>query len=203
MNDGYSRFEAAKAQCNACPLRAVYNRVVGSDGCKQHPKVVVVGEAPGADEVTEGRPFVGRAGKILRGALNDYGFRKGNTLITNTIPCRPPDNNYPVDRALVSSCMDRWLRPELSLLQPEIILLLGGKALKAVLGMDGITKLRGQWFHVDIGECHAAVMPTFHPSYVLRTLNAGDTDTVAVWHEDLIAVAQRAGFTGGISPRSA
>jgi len=166
MFDAYEEFNVAKSACRECPVGKVYDNVVLSDGCKS-PKILVLGEAPGKDEVIEGRPFVGKAGKLLRSTLNLYGYNDKNSIISNVIPCRPENNKFPKDKVLVKDCVDRWLRREIELLKPSCLLLLGAQPLKYVLGKTGITKIRGDWYNT-LWDSNVKCMPTFHPSYVLR-----------------------------------
>ena len=160
----YEEFEESKIKCRDCHVGSVYDRVICSDGCKDHPKIVICGEAPGRDEVDQGVPFVGKAGKLLRNVINKVGFRRDNALITNVIPCRPLNNKFPSDVILIKNCASKWLAQELALLKPEALLLLGNQPLKFLLGQVGITSKRGTW--MKLGDIH--VMPTYHPSYVLR-----------------------------------
>ena len=142
-------------------------------GCRGNPRarIAVVGEAPGADEDREGKPFVGRAGKLL-----DAVFEKGggfdmetHVCVTNLVKRRPPGNRDPTPEEL--AFYTPRLRHELRLLAPDLICVAGRFAMAAVLGVppSGITKLRGTWWGVDLGGgVHALAMPLFHPSYLLR-----------------------------------
>lgn len=135
---------------------------------------MVVGEAPGETEDIEGKPFVGRAGKLLDDILAAVGLDESSVYITNVVLRRPPKNRKPLAPEVA------WYRPYLMenirLVDPHIILLAGACACKAVLTdeKEGITKIRGQWFErqwfeggLD-GEGLRLVMPVFHPSYLLR-----------------------------------
>ena len=166
--ESYDIFNAAKLACQQCEVGRAYGRVVGSDGDAVHPAVMVIGEAPGREEVAAGKPFVGKSGRLLRDTLNRYGYRKDNAIITNVMPCRPPDNRFPEDDEVVKACVKKWLWNEIDVLKPKHILLVG-KALKFVLGVDGITRQRGLWRSlVGFGSLPITCLPTFHPSYVLR-----------------------------------
>jgi len=193
----YEEFEKAKLLCRDCPIGPVYNRVVPSLGQKINPKVVLIGEAPGENEVKQGEPFCGRSGKLLRQVLNELGFRRENTLITNTIPCRPKDNHFPDDDSIVHKCVGRWLKEEISLVKPEVIGIIGGVALRYVLRLKGITKQRGQWFSFDANNIEVPCMPTFHPSYVIRVENEGNVECYQQFYDDLKAIAVRAGIYAG------
>lgn len=199
MYENYDHFNRAKSACRRCAIGAVYNRVVLSCGQTLHPKVVVVGEGPGAEEVVQGEPFVGKSGRILRHILNALEFRRQNTLITNIIPCRPENNVFPNDDSMVRSCVEMWLIEELNILKPDLMLLLGAKPLKFILGMEGIAKIRGTWFqvpesYIPTGKTIFA-MPTFHPSYVARMEHTPEGEKIAGgFRSDIEAVAKRAGF---------
>lgn len=193
--NSYAEFNLAKERCRDCFIGKVYDRVVLGDGNIVKPKVVIVGEAPGKDEVLEGRPFIGKAGKLLRSTLNKYGFRKTNALITNTIPCRPEDNVFPKDSVIVEKCVQKWLLNELKLLDPDYIMVVGATPLKYLLGMNGITKVRGKWYNLNNWHREAKCMPICHPSYVLRKMYMAEgKEIVAQFGDDIKLVAQTAGF---------
>lgn len=169
MYESYQKFNAAKLACRACPVGMVYNRVILSCGQTSNPVVMVIGESPGAEEIVKGEPFVGKSGRLLRHTLNAYGLTADNTVITNVIPCRPKDNKFPSDPKIVEACVERWLRQEITILKPKFVLVVGGKALKFLLGMDGITKSRGKWVSMCFrGASSFSCLPTYHPSFVLR-----------------------------------
>ena len=187
----YDDFDSAKRMCRECSVGSVYNCVVCSDGCKASPLVVISGEAPGREELEQGRPFVGKAGKLLRDSINNLGFRRSNTLITNVIPCRPLDNKFPTDVALVKSCVSKWLEQELALLQPKVMILLGNQPLRFIMGCTGITSLRGTW--LELGAIR--VMPTYHPSYVIRKMHMADGEQItSEFLGDLKLAAQAVGL---------
>ena len=187
----YQEFEEAKLKCRACEVGNVYNCVVPSDGNKKNPTVLIAGEAPGADEVIALKPFVGKAGKLLRKTLNEFGYRKTNSLITNTIPCRPEDNQFPKDSKLVDNCVYDWLQKEIEITKPKYILLIGATPTKFLLSMSGITKLRGQWFEYRGIPC----MPTYHPSFVLRKQYMAEGKEIQKnFAQDIKTVAEKAGF---------
>ena len=193
----YVSFEAAKEQCRCCSVGLIYDKVVLSSGCKGNPTVLILGEAPGKDEVIGGEPFVGRAGKLLRSVLCKYKFRKTNTLISNIIPCRPENNKFPQDTELVKRCCNKWLANEISLTKPDYMLLLGSQPLKYILNMSGITKLRGEWYNFSSDELGKVIkcMPTFHPSYVLRKEHMTKGKIIKQnFTNDIKTVAKEAGF---------
>lgn len=166
----YEEFEKAKCQCRSCSVGLVYNCVVCSQGNKINPKIIIVGEAPGKDELLASppTPFVGKAGKLLRKVLEENNINSSNSLITNTIPCRPLNNKFPNDDSLVIECKNTWLKEELRLTNPDILLLVGAKSLKFLLNMEGITRIRGKFIKKRFNNKTIYIMPTFHPSFVLR-----------------------------------
>jgi len=195
MFKDYSEFNVAKEACRDCFIGKIYDRVVLSDGCNVSPKVMVIGECPGRDEVEAGIPFVGMAGELLRPTLNKHGFRKTNTLISNVMPCRPENNKFPTDSTLVHNCLDKWLRKEINLVNPEYLLLVGAQPLKYILGLSGITKLRGAWYNYEANERNISCMVTFHPSYVLRKKYMAEGKKIqGQFTRDIKKVAIAAGF---------
>ena len=191
----YIDFNCAKSICRACYVGKVYDKVVLSDGNNVNPKVVIVGECPGADELVEGKPFIGKAGKLLRSTLLECGFNNENSLITNTIPCRPQDNQFPKDDSVVRNCKNTWLREELRLTNPDVIILIGAKPLKFLLGIDGITKMRGQWFERKFNDKTVKLMATFHPSFVLRKIYMEDGKQIKEdFKKDLLTIAKCCGI---------
>jgi len=195
--NSYSEFETAKKACRACPVGPVYNCVVCSVGNKIDPKVIICGEAPGREEILHNppTPFIGKAGQLLRKVLRENGFTKENSLITNTIPCRPLDNKFPPDNEVVKQCKNVWLREELRLTNPDILLLVGAKPLKFLLDMDGITRIRGQWIRRKLNGKVISIMPTFHPSFVLRKEYMEEGKQImSDFKNDIVKVASQAGF---------
>lgn len=183
MYSTYKEFDECKLKCRECPVGLIYDRVVLSVGNKVDPLYMVIGEAPGKDEVKVGQPFVGKAGNVLRKECITNRLTPKNTLITNTIPCRPENNQFPNDKDLVCRCMRRWILEEIQLIKPKYILLVGATPTKYVLGIKTpISKVRGQVFEgltiqAESGEdtfqdCYnipnIKCIPTFHPSYIVR-----------------------------------
>lgn len=125
--------------------------------------IMLIGEGPGADEDMQGEPFVGKAGKLMDMAFEALGIKKEELYIANIVKCRPPFNRNPEqDEEL--ACLD-YLRNQVILVKPKIIVLLGSVALKNVLGKEyGITSSRGKW----IEKRGIYYMPTWHPAALLR-----------------------------------
>lgn len=127
-------------------------------------RLMLIGEAPGAEEDARGLPFVGRSGQLLSELMREAGLDEEHDLyICNVIKCRPPKNRKPTSKEIEIS--RPWLKQQIDLIDPALVLLSGATALQALLGIrGGISKLRGQWQRVNGRD----FMPVFHPSYLLR-----------------------------------
>jgi uracil-DNA glycosylase family 4 len=148
--------------CTRCPLSAARTHIVHTEGSRK-ARLMFVGEAPGADEDAQARPFVGRAGQLLTKIIEAIGFKREDVLIGNINRCRPPGNRAPLPDE-VAACKPFLLR-EIASAQPEVIVVMGNTAMKNLLDIkEGITRVRGQ-FQDYRG---IKVMPTFHPAYLLR-----------------------------------
>lgn len=148
--------------CMKCRLyRSRKKTVFGTGSAKT--KLMVIGEAPGADEDSQGAPFVGKAGQLLTKMLFAIQIKREDIFITNILKCRPPQNRDPkIDE--IETCTP-YLEKQLELVEPEVILTLGGFATQFILGREeGITSLRGKSYEVN----GRIVIPTFHPSALLR-----------------------------------
>ncbi len=166
---------------NAPDLAALEAALVGFDGCplkktaknlcfaRGHPqaRLMCIGEAPGRDEDLEGAPFVGRAGQLLDKMLAAIGLGRDEAYITNVVYWRPPGNRTPTPQE-VQACQP-FLKRQIELVEPEILLLLGGAAAKQVLATEqGIMKLRGKWKSFELGGRSIRTMATLHPAFLLR-----------------------------------
>jgi len=130
-------------------------------------RIMLIGEAPGAEEDRQGLPFVGRAGKLLDKMLAAIELDRSTAYITNVLNWRPPQNRDPAPEE-AAMCMP-FLRRHIELANPGIIILLGAVAAKHVLGFsEGIMKLRGRWLEYRVGDVMIPVMATLHPAYLLR-----------------------------------
>lgn len=148
--------------CIRCPLHLKRTNVVHTEG-NQKARLMFVGEAPGADEDIQSRPFVGRAGQLLTKIIEAIGLKREEVLIGNVNRCRPPGNRPPTPEE-ASMCKPYLLR-EIAIVQPDVIVVLGNTAMKNLLDTrEGITKLRGTFQEYK----GIKVMPTFHPAYLLR-----------------------------------
>jgi len=153
--------------CHKCILGSTRTNIVFSDGIP-NPKLMLIGEAPGFYEDKEGKPFVGKAGQLLDKIFASVGLtRKKDVYICNTVKCRPPENRNPEPNEK-EACWE-YLKAQIDIIQPKIILLCGNVAVQSILGnVGGITKIRGKWFDGNDIVHGAKLMPIFHPSYLLR-----------------------------------
>ena len=152
--------------CTKCPLAKTRHNIVFSDGVP-NGKIMLIGEAPGFYEDQQGKPFVGKAGQLLDRIFASVGFTREDIYICNTLKCRPPDNRNPLPEEK-EACWE-YLKAQIDIIHPKIILLCGNVAVQSILGsVGGITKIRGQWFQGGEIVHGAKLMPIFHPSYLLR-----------------------------------
>jgi DNA polymerase len=151
------------AVCRSCPLGQSRNLAVPGEGKSKQPDILFVGEWPTADEDAQGRPFVGKAGQLLAKMIEAMGYQREEVFIANAVKCRPPNNRTPLPEEM-EICLS-YLRQQIKLLKPRVIVGLGATAIKGLLGKTaGITKLRGTWQEYE----GIKLMPTFHPPYLLR-----------------------------------
>ncbi|MGB5539329.1 MAG: uracil-DNA glycosylase [Gammaproteobacteria bacterium] len=161
-------WEALRAQvtgCRRCALHETRTQVVFGTG-DRNADWMLIGEAPGADEDRQGEPFVGRAGQLLNEMLFAAGYRREQVYIANILKCRPPENRNPRPEE-VSRCEDYLLR-QIELVQPKIILALGGIAAQNLLHTEeSVGRLRGM--RHSFGESGIPLVVTYHPAYLLRS----------------------------------
>ena len=173
---------AAVAACRACALCETRTQTVFGVGDRQ-AHLLVIGEAPGADEDREGEPFVGRAGQLLNQMLAAIGLARGQVYIANILKCRPPGNRNP-QPVEVQHCQG-YLTRQIALIRPRAILSVGAISAQTLLGTDSpVGRLRGRWF--DYGPAAIPLRVTYHPAYLLRS----PEQKAKAW-EDLIEVARR------------
>jgi DNA polymerase len=165
--DSLDALKAAMAAFEGCGLKATANSLVFADGNPQ-ASVMLVGEAPGSDEDRQGLPFVGRSGHLLDKMLGAIGLDRTKAYISNVIPWRPPGNRTPTaEEAAV--CVP-FIKRHIALVRPKVLVCLGATPAKHLLGVEtGITRLRGNWMTYTEDGLDIAVLPTFHPAYLLRT----------------------------------
>jgi uracil-DNA glycosylase len=158
--------KAAMAGFEGCPLKATAKNLVFADG-NPAAKVMVVGEAPGADEDRAGLPFVGRSGQLLDRMLGAIGLtRQEHVYIANTVPWRPPGNRTPTPQE-VAICLP-FIQRQIELVDPDILVCIGAPSAQALLGVTGILASRGRWLEYDTGRRLIRALPTLHPAYLLR-----------------------------------
>jgi DNA polymerase len=159
LRERLSRFEG-------CGLKATATRLVFGDG-NPSATVMFVGEAPGADEDREGVPFVGRAGQLLDKMLASIGLDRGSVYIANVVPWRPPGNRTPTPLE-TSACLP-FTRRQIELVDPKILVCLGGASAQTLLGgKEGVMRMRGRWFTYPVGNTEIRALAMLHPAYLLR-----------------------------------
>ena len=153
---------SAILSCQRCRLCDSRTNAVPGEG-NVTAALMFIGEGPGRDEDLTGRPFVGAAGQLLEKALTAIGHSRDTAYIANAVKCRPPGNRTPAPDE-VEACLV-YLRAQVALIRPRVIVLLGASALRAVLGPEArITRDRGQW----VRRKGVWILPTFHPAALLR-----------------------------------
>ena len=184
--DSMQQLASACAACRRCGLADGRLQVVVGRG-NPRARLLLIGEAPGAQEDLEGLPFVGRSGQLLDRLLQSAGIDSNrDTYICNVVKCRPPDNRKP-SAAELAACRP-WLEQQIALLDAPLVLLVGATALQGVLGIKGgITSLRGQWRPWQ-GRW---LMPILHPSYLLRNPSERPGSPKALTLDDLRQVRER------------
>ena len=179
----FARLAEEVDACRRCALGDERANAVFGEGSPT-ARLVIVGEAPGAEEDRTGRPFVGRAGELLTRMLAAIGLAREDVFICNVLKCRPPGNRSP--RPDEAGACQPFLQAQLEVLEPDLLLALGSHAARLLLGTErGITALRGRFHQTAAGW---RVMPTFHPAYLLRNPSAKRE----VW-EDLKEVLRHLG----------
>ena len=163
--------------CKLCPLHKLRTLAVPGEG-NRSAELMFIGEGPGRDEDAQGRPFVGRAGQLLRKIIAAMKFREDAVYITNIVKCRPPDNRVP-HREEEEACSPYLIR-QIELIRPRVIVTLGKTPTDYfVPGREGMTARRG-----NFGDYRGIpVMPTFHPSYLVR--NEGNRELKRMVWEDM------------------
>ena len=165
MFDNWEELEKSIINCKKCKLCTNRNNIVFGQGNK-NADIMFIGEGPGADEDMQGIPFVGKAGKLMNMAFEGLGINRSEVYIANIVKCRPSSNRVPEqDEAM--ACLN-YLRNQVILVKPKIIVLLGSTALKNILGQEhSITASRGKW----VEKKGILYMPTWHPAALLRDEN--------------------------------
>lgn len=181
VSDLLAEVEQKASVCTLCQLAQGRTTVVFGEG-DPHADLMVIGEGPGRDEDLQGRPFVGRSGKLLdRLLLEEAGLERRQVYIANVVKCRCPGNRDPLPEE-ISSCRP-YLDQQVALIAPKVILTLGNFATRAILNTSqGITALRGRTYPFATG----VVVPTFHPAAALR----GGGEVLAKMRADFVRARQ-------------
>ena len=188
----FDDLQTTLAGFDGCALKRTATNMVVADG-NPAGRVLFIGEAPGAEEDRQGKPFVGPSGRLLDKMLISIDLDRSQVLISNTVFWRPPGNRTPTTTE-VATCLP-FVQRMVELMVPEVIVPLGGPAAKSLLEQTtGIGKLRGRWFTYTTANLSApiAVTPLFHPAYLLRT----PAQKRATWR-DLLMIRQRLDGAGG------
>lgn len=159
--------ESALRAFDGCGLKATAKNLCFYRGAPR-ARIMIIGEAPGREEDLEGKPFVGRAGQLLDKMLAAISLKEEDVHITNVVYWRPPGNRTPTPQE--SQVCRPFLERQMELVEPDIVLLLGGAAAKQVLDVaEGIMRIRGKWREIQNGPRAIKTMATLHPAYLLRT----------------------------------
>ncbi len=187
----FAELRARAQACIKCPHLASSRKNVVFGVGSIDAELMFVGEAPGADEDTQGEPFVGRAGELLTKIILAMGLRRENVYIGNILKCRPDTpaqasgNRKPTSDEM-ATCIP-YLHEQIDLIRPKVLVALGGTAMEGLLNKSGITKLRGNWHTYR----DTPLMPTYHPAYLLR--NQAMHEKRKVW-EDMLQVMEKLGM---------
>ncbi|KPK43411.1 MAG: hypothetical protein AMJ65_05890 [Phycisphaerae bacterium SG8_4] len=168
-------------QCRNCTLGSTRTNAVPGEG-NPDARIMFVGEAPGADEDAQGRPFVGRAGQLLDKIIAACGLRRSDVFIGNILKCRPPGNRDPRADEIIS-CLP-YLQRQIEIIEPEILVALGAHAARTLLNSaKSIGQLRGQFheYYTGIGRPAIKLMATYHTAYLLR--NYSPENRRKVWED--------------------
>jgi DNA polymerase len=168
-SEGLEQVAEEVRQCRKCELGSSRTNAVPGEGSSD-ARIMFVGEAPGGDEDALGRPFVGRAGKLLDKIIGACGLKRRDVYIGNILKCRPPGNRDPkVDEII--ACLP-YLKRQIELIKPDIIVALGAHAARTLLDNNkSIGQLRGRFheYYPDIYGTPVKLMATYHPAYLLRS----------------------------------
>ena len=149
-----------------CQLKNSATNLVFGDG-NINSKIMIIGEGPGANEDIEGKPFVGRAGKLLSKMLEAIQLNRNKVYITNVVNYRPPENRKPTDEEIKRYLP--YLISHIEIINPKILLLLGSTALNTLVSNEEvISKARGKWIEKDVGNIKPYIIASFHPAFLMR-----------------------------------
>lgn len=175
-------------QCSKCDLSTTRTKTVPGQG-SPNARIFFIGEAPGADEDLQGKPFIGRAGQLLGKMILAMGLERGDVFIGNILKCRPPGNRDPRPEEIVR-CLP-YLKRQIELIKPEVIIALGAHAARTLLETKKpIGQLRGRFhgYHNDESSEPVKLMPTYHPAYLLR--NYSKDNRKKVWDDIKTVMAE-------------
>ena len=187
-----SALREAVSACRKCEHLAAFRTQTVFGTGNPNADLMFVGEAPGADEDKKGEPFVGRAGELLTKIINAMGLSRDDIYIANVLKCRPDmPPNTPGNRPPTAEEMQRclpYLREQISIIQPRVLVALGKTAMTGLTGADeSMSAMRGRWFTFE----DIPLLPTYHPSYLLR--NGSNSEKRKVW-EDMMLVMEKLGM---------
>ena len=149
-----------------CELKKTATNIVFGDG-NANAKIMIIGEGPGAQEDADGKPFVGRAGKLLDKMLESIHLNRTKVYISNVVNYRPPLNRRPTEIEIKRYLP--YLRSHIEIINPKILILLGSTALNTIIGNEEvISRARGKWFQKKIGAVKPWIIASFHPAFLMR-----------------------------------
>lgn len=151
-------------KCTQCPLGFLDRKNVVFGEGNPDSNLMFIGEGPGAEEDKQGRPFVGRSGKLLTATLEKLGISRADVFISNVVKCRPPENRKPLPLES-KTCKNLLLLNQIKIIRPKVICALGATAVEGLLEKSiPMNKLRGQKLEYE----SSMLIPTYHPAYILR-----------------------------------
>ena len=175
---------AAMENFDGCALKQTAAHLVFADG-NPEADLMIVGEAPGAEEDKKGLPFVGASGHLLDLMLKSVGRDRTNVYISNVVSWRPPNNRKPSEDEI--ALLTPFIKRHIALVRPKVLLLLGGSAVSALIGIkDGITRTRGRWLTYRDGDVSIPAFASFHPAFLLRS----PAQKKAAWRDFLTVKAK-------------
>ena len=164
--DNLEKLKKSILKIKNCNLKDSAKNMVFSDG-NPKSKIMLIGEAPGANEDEEGLPFVGRAGALLDKMLAAINLNRKKVYISNIVNYRPPDNRRPTEKEIKRYLP--FITNHIEIINPKILVLLGSTAMNALIGSEVvISKMRGKWIEKKFGNCKTSVIITFHPAFLMR-----------------------------------
>ncbi|HBO58594.1 MAG TPA: uracil-DNA glycosylase [Alphaproteobacteria bacterium] len=179
---------AAMENFDGCALKQTAANLVFADG-NPAADLMIVGEAPGAEEDKKGLPFVGASGHLLDLMLKSIGRDRTNVYISNVVSWRPPNNRKPSEDEI--ALLTPFIKRHIALVHPKVLLLLGGSAVSALIGIkDGITRTRGRWLTYRDGDVSIPAFASFHPAFLLRS----PAQKKAAWR-DFLTVKEKTDIT--------